>query len=229
VRRPPLWLLPAALWAGYAAGAHLFALTAIRRGPRTARSVALTFDDGPDPLHTPKVLDLLGDAGARATFFVVGERAARAPDLVREIAARGHEVENHTWSHANLWLCGPRRTEREIVRAHEAIADLTGRPPRFFRPPWGMVNLAVFPALQRLGTPCVLWSLQPEGLRPVAPQEMARRVLCGIKPGAIVDLHDAEGVRGGPGRLLDALPSMLQGLRAAGYACVSLAELLAPA
>jgi peptidoglycan/xylan/chitin deacetylase (PgdA/CDA1 family) len=191
--------------------------------------VALTFDDGPDPVHTPKVLDLLGAAGARGTFFVVGERAAGAPDLVREMAARGHEVENHTWSHSNLWLCGPRRTEREIARAHEAIASLTGRPPRFFRPPWGMVNLAVFTTLRRLGTPCVLWSLQPEGRRPVAPHEMASRVLRGIGPGAIVDLHDAEGVPGAPGRLLEALPPMLEGLRAAGYACVPLAELLSPA
>lgn len=229
MRRLPLWLLPGALWVGYAAGAHVFTLTAIRRGPRGAHRVALTFDDGPDPVHTPKVLDLLGDAGVRATFFVVGERAARAPDLVREMVARGHEVENHTWSHSNLWWCGPRRTEREIARAHEAIAELTGRPPRFFRPPWGMVNLAVFPTLRRLGTPCVLWSLQPEGLRPVAPQEMASRVLRGIGPGAIVDLHDAEGVPGAPGRLLDALPPILQGLGAAGYACVPLGELLSPA
>ncbi|MBI3028878.1 MAG: polysaccharide deacetylase family protein [Candidatus Rokubacteria bacterium] len=227
--RVPLWVLPGLLWGAYAPGAHALALTAIRRGPRGARRVALTFDDGPDPVYTPKVLDLLGDAGARATFFVVGERAARAPDLVREMVARGHEVENHTWSHANLWLCGPRRTEREIARAHEAIAGLTGRPPRFFRPPWGMVNLAVFPTLGRLRTPCVLWSLQPEGLRPVASEKMASRVLRGIGPGTIVDLHDAEGVRGAPGRLLDALPSMLEGLRAAGYACVPLAELLSPA
>ena len=229
MRRLPLWLLPIALWAGYAAGAHIFTLTVIRRGPRGARSVALTFDDGPDPLHTGKVLDLLEDAGARATFFVVGERAARASDLVRDMVARGHEVENHTWSHANLWLCGPRRTEREIARAHEVIADLTGRPPRFFRPPWGLVNLAVFPTLRRLRTPCVLWSLQPERLRPVAPEEMATRVVERAEPGAIVDLHDAEGVPGAPGRLLDALPPMLEGLRAGGYACVSLAELLSPA
>ena len=225
----PLWLLPGALWVGYAPGAHLFTLTAIRRGPRVARRVALTFDDGPDPVHTPKVLDLLGDAGVRATFFVVGERAALASDLVREMAARGHEVENHSWSHANLWFCGPRRTEKEIARPHELIAELTGRRPRYFRPPWGMVNLAVFPTLRRLDAACVLWSIQPEGLTPVSPREIAARVLRRTEPGAIVDLHDAEGVRGAPGRLLEALPAMLEGLRAAGYACVPLAELLAGA
>ncbi len=172
---------------------------------------------------------MLHQAGARATFFLVGARAARAPEIVREMVGRGHEVANHTWSHRSLWLCGPARTEREIVRAHELLADLSGRAPRFFRPPWGMVNLAVFPTLKRLGTACVLWSLQPEGLRAVSPRELASRVLQGAEPGAIIDLHDAEGVPGAPGRLCEALPAMLAGLQAAGYACVSLTELLSEA
>ncbi len=180
-------------------------------------------------MYTPKILDLLRDAGVRATFFVVGERAARAPEVVRQIVAEGHEVGNHTWSHPNLWLCGPRRTEREISKAHDLLAGLTGRGPRFFRPPWGMVNLAVFPALRSFGTRCVLWSVQPEGLRPVPPREIAARVLRGAAPGAIVDLHDAEGLPGAPGRLLEALPPMLEGLGADGYACVSLRELLSGA
>ncbi len=225
----PFLVVPCALWAGYTGGAHLQAFRSIRHGPRGAPRLALTFDDGPDPEHTPKVLEVLRAAGVRATFFVVGERAARARDLIREMAAAGHEVENHTWSHSNLWLCGPRRTAREISRVQELVAELTGRRPRFFRPPWGMVNLAVFPTLRRLGMRCVLWSNQPEGLRPVAPEEMASRVIRGASPGAIVDLHDAEGVRGAPGRLLEALPPMLEGLGAAGYACVSLAELLSDA
>lgn len=229
MRRLPLWWLPGALWLGYGAGAHLLTLGCVRRGPRAARRLALTFDDGPDPVHTPKVLDLLEGAGARATFFVVGERAAGTPDLVRRMVARGHEVENHTWSHPNLWLCGPRRTRREIVATHELLQELTGRRLRFFRPPWGMVNLAVFPTLRRLGARCVLWSVQPEGIRSVEPGELAARVVRRIGPGAIVDLHDAEGVPGAPRRLLEALPPMLDGLGAAGYTCVPLAELLAEA
>jgi peptidoglycan/xylan/chitin deacetylase (PgdA/CDA1 family) len=191
--------------------------------------VALTFDDGPDPVNTPKLLDLLRAAGVRATFFVVGERAARAPELVREMATPGHEIENHSWSHSSLWLCGPRRTAREISGVQELVANLTGRAPRFFRPPWGMVNLALFPTLRRLGMRCVLWSDQPEGLRAVAPDEIAARVIRGAAPGAIVDLHDAEGVRGAPARLLEALPRVLEGLASAGYKCVSLAELLSSA
>ncbi len=224
-----LLLLPGALWAGYGAGAHLFTLGSVRRGPGAARRLALTFDDGPDPVYTPKVLDLLGDAGARATFFLVGERAARVPELVREIVAEGHEVENHSWSHRNLWACGPRRTEREISRAQEFLTEVSGRPPRFFRPPWGLVNLAVFPALKRLRSALVLWSVQPEGLSPVPPRKIAERVIRRAGPGVIVDLHDAEGLRGAPARLVEALPPILDGLSARGYECVPLAELLADA
>lgn len=229
MRLRTLLILPGILWAGYAPGAHLATFGSIRRGPGGARKVALTFDDGPDPVHTPKVLDLLGDAGVRATFFVVGKRAECAAELVREMVTRGHEVENHSWSHPNLWLRGPRATEQEILRGHQLVTSLTGREPRFFRPPWGMVNLAVFPTLRRLGVRCVLWSIQPEALRPVPPQDLAVRVVRGVRPGAIVDLHDAEGVRGAPGRLLEALPPMLEGLHAAGYRCVPLTELLSGA
>lgn len=229
MNRLSLLLAPGLLWAGYTAGAHLRAFSSIRRGPGAARRIALTFDDGPDPVNTPKVLALLQAHRARGTFFVIGERAARAPEIVQEMAARGHEVENHSWSHSNLWCCGPRRTAAEISRVQDLVGNLTGRPPQFFRPPWGMVNLAVFPTLRRLGIRCVLWTVQPEGLRAVEPGEIAVRVLRGARPGAIVDLHDAEGVRGAPARLLEALPPMLEGLADAGYECVSLAELLAGA
>lgn len=196
------------------------------RGPRGARRVALTFDDGPDPEWTPRVLAVLAARGVRASFFLVGERAARSPETVRRIAGEGHEVGNHSWSHRSLWLCGPRRTEAEIGRCHELLATLTGSAPRFFRPPWGMVNLAMFAALARRGVRCVFWSIQPEGLRPAAATLQAARVLRRAHPGAIVDLHDAEGTPGAPARLLDALPAVIDGLRDAGYDFATVGELL---
>ena len=222
----PLLLVPGAVWAAYTCGAHLLTLGALRRGPATRRRLALTFDDGPDPANTPRVLETLREFGARGTFFLVGKRAARAADLVRAMLAEGHEVGNHTWSHRNLWSCGPRATEREMVACHRLLEELTGRPPRWFRPPWGMVNLAMFGVARRLGARCVLWSIQPEGLRPVAPERLAARVLARVRPGAIVDLHDAPGVPGAPERLLAALPAMLSGLQAQGYELVSLGSLL---
>jgi peptidoglycan/xylan/chitin deacetylase (PgdA/CDA1 family) len=214
------------VWVSWAWLPHLLTPACAWRGPRTARRLALTFDDGPDPVWTPRVLDVLGQAGVRGTFFLVGERAARAPALARRMAAEGHEIGNHSWSHRSLWLCGPRATAREIARAHVALTSLTGVAPRHFRPPWGMVNAALFPALRRVGERCVFWSLQPEGLRPRPPERQVADVLRRAHPGAIVDLHDAEGTPGAPARLLQALPTLLAGLRERGYTFATVADVL---
>ncbi len=187
-------------------------------GPTSAgQRIALTFDDGPDPDWTPRVLDALAARDVRATFFLVGDRATRASGTVHEIAARGHEVGSHGWSHRSFWLCGPRRTAAEIDRAQAILGELTGTAPRFFRPPWGMVNAAMFPLLYTRGLRPVFWSIQPEGLRPTPAEAQVTYVLEQAHHGAIVDLHDAEGTPGAPSRVLAALPAMIDGLRAAGY------------
>jgi len=224
------WALAAgtAAWAGYGLGAQLLAAEPLRRGPAGRRRVALTFDDGPDPAATPRLLELLGARGLHATFFLIGERAARHPGLVRELVAAGHEVGNHTWRHRNAWFLTPRETVQEIERGTEILATLAGEPPRYFRPPWGLVNLVALRTARRLGQRLVLWSIQPEGLRPRAPDEQVRRILARLHDGAILDLHDAEGVRGAPARLLAALPGLLAALEARGYTAGSLGSLLAP-
>lgn len=215
-------------WIGYAWAPHVLTLRCVWRAPRGAgRRVALTFDDGPDPEFTPQVLALLAARRVPATFFLVGERAARAPDVVRAIAAAGHEVGSHGWSHRSLWLCGPARTDREIGRTRATLAALTGRAPALFRPPWGMVNAALFRTLRRHEQRCVFWSIQPEGLRPAPAAAQVARVLRRAHPGAIVDLHDAEGTPGAPARLCAALPAILDGLAAAGYRFGTVSELLA--
>jgi peptidoglycan-N-acetylglucosamine deacetylase len=215
-------------WIGYAWAPHLLTPLCVWRAPRRAgRRIALTFDDGPDPEFTPRVLELLAARRVRATFFLVGERAARAPATVRAIAAAGHEVASHGWSHRSLWLCGPTRTDDEVGRARAMLGELTGRPPALFRPPWGMVNAALFGALRRHGQRCVFWSIQPEGLRPAPAAAQVARVLRRAHPGAIVDLHDAEGTPQAPARLCAALPSMLDGLAEAGYGFGTVSELLA--
>jgi peptidoglycan/xylan/chitin deacetylase (PgdA/CDA1 family) len=222
-----LWLLGApGVWAAYTWGAHLVSLGGIRRGRRSGRLAALTFDDGPDPVHTSRVLDILKGEGVMATFFLVGRRVAEAPEIARRMVTLGHDLGNHTWSHRSLWLCGPRRTEREIVRGHEAILEAAGTAPRFFRAPWGMANLAMFPVLRRLRTPCVSWTVQAEGRRPAAPEVQSHRVSARVKPGAILDLHDADGVPGAGDRLVRTLPTLIGTLRGAGYTLAPLRELL---
>ena len=158
-------------------------LGCVWRGPRAGRKVALTFDDGPDPEQTPRVLDILAAHGAKATFFLIGERAEKAAAVARRIAEGGHDLGNHTLSHRSLWLSGPRETARQVNQGHEAIAQAAGAPPKFFRPPWGMTNLALFPLLHRLGTRCVFWTAQTEGRRPAAPRSRSSARAVGWGPG----------------------------------------------
>jgi peptidoglycan/xylan/chitin deacetylase (PgdA/CDA1 family) len=220
-------LVAGAAWVAYAWLPHLATPWCVHRaGRRAARRIALTFDDGPDPAWTPRVLEVLAQRGAHGTFFLVGERAERAASAVRAIAEAGHEIASHGWSHRSLWLCGPRRTTEEIDRAQQCLAALGGAAPGHFRPPWGMVNAAMFPILRARGIRPVLWSIQPEGLRPAPAEAQAAHVIERAHAGAIVDLHDAEGTPGAPCRLVAALPVMIDGLRDAGYELVTVRELL---
>jgi peptidoglycan/xylan/chitin deacetylase (PgdA/CDA1 family) len=222
--------LGAAAWAGYAWGAQC-ALPAVawRRGPEGGRRVALTFDDGPDPAATPRLLRLLAARDVRATFFLIGERAARHPDVVRAIVDGGHEVGNHTWRHRNAWFLSPAAAAREITEGARILGRIVGRPPRLYRPPWGIVNAAALTTARRLGLMTVLWSVQHEGLRPRSPAAQLRHVAGRLHDGAIVDLHDAPGLPGAPERLLAAMPGLLDVLEERGYAAVPVGELLAGA
>jgi peptidoglycan/xylan/chitin deacetylase (PgdA/CDA1 family) len=215
-----------ALWGAYTWGSHLLTVASVWRGPRERRAAALTFDDGPDPEWTPRVLDVLEREGVRGTFFLIGRRAQAASSVARRIAQAGHDLGNHTWSHPSFWRCGPARTRDEIASGQAAIEDVSGAAPRFFRPPWGKTNLAMFGALRQSGTPCVFWTVQPESRRPVEPAQQARRGAERARPGAIFDLHDADGVPGAGRRLATYLPDLIAGLRGQGYALVPLRELL---
>lgn len=215
-----------AVWGAYTWGSHLLTVGSIWRGARDRRAVTLTFDDGPDPEWTPRVLDVLEREGVRGAFFLIGRRADRAAPVTRRIAEAGHDLGNHTWSHSSLWRCGPSETARQIAQGHVAISDAAGRAPAFFRPPWGKTNLAMFATLRRCGVPCVFWTVQPEGRRPVTPAEQARRGTARARAGAIYDLHDADGVPGAGARLVAYLPALITGLRAAGYSLVPLRDLL---
>lgn len=221
-------LLGAGVWVGYGWGAQcVLPLLAVRRGPAGHRQVALTIDDGPDPEATPALLRLLAARGVRATFFLIGARAARYPDVVRAIAAEGHEIGNHTWHHRNAWFLGPEATAREVLGGAEVLAGITGQVPHLYRPPWGIVNVAALRIARRAGFTTVLWSIQPEGLRPRPPEVQLSHCARRLHDGAIFDLHDAPGLEGAPERLLRLMPSLLDLLAARGYATVPVGSLLA--
>ncbi|MEU9826674.1 polysaccharide deacetylase family protein [Micromonospora chersina] len=194
-------------------------------GVRTgAPLVALTFDDGPQPQWTPMVLDTLAEHGVPATFFLVGERARRNTALVRDRLG-GHEVGNHSWAHHDLARMDARAAYDDLRRSHEAITAATGTAPRLLRPPWGHLGGAVLHAAARMNYRLVLWTLQMvEGEYPHDPAGHARRIVADVRPGTILLGHDV-----GPDRRLVALrglPDMITGLRARGYAFVTVSELL---
>lgn len=194
-------------WAGVtAAAAVTHALPAVTTfGPARKRllprlsgfgdagHVALTFDDGPDPLSTPLFLDALHGLGVRATFFVLGDMLARAPRLGAELVAEGHEVAVHGWNHRSLLLRTPRSTYEELSRARDLVGDLTGVRPRWFRPPYGVLSTAGLIAAHRLGLRPVLWSAWGEDWTAAAT---SRSVLATLAPdlrgGATLLLHDSD-------------------------------------
>jgi len=161
------------------------------------REVALTFDDGPDAETTPRVLDLLERHGARATFFLVGERVARRPELAAEIVRRGHRVENHTYRHPwNFSLMGPEGIGREIDRAQKVIVQSTGQTPRWVRAPAGLRNLLLEPVLARRGLGLASWSRRGLDAMGADPERVLRRLTHGLGPGEILVLHDAPAATG---------------------------------
>jgi peptidoglycan/xylan/chitin deacetylase (PgdA/CDA1 family) len=126
--------------------------------PPRPGELALTFDDGPNPLWTPRLLDLLDRRSVRATFFLVGSRAQAEPALVRQILSAGHLIGNHSWSHLNLALASSATIEDQLYRTTQTLAEITGAPPRFFRPPYGARRPATLAIARRLGLTPVLWN-----------------------------------------------------------------------
>jgi peptidoglycan/xylan/chitin deacetylase (PgdA/CDA1 family) len=140
------------------------------------RKLAITFDDGPNPMMTPKLLDLLDRHKARATFFVIGRYARQHPDLLRETAARGHAIGNHTDSHPNLFWNSASQTRDELRRCHEAIADALNASPKFFRPPFGWRNLWLAAAARNLHLQVVTWTLLPGDWRAPSADWLTHRL-----------------------------------------------------
>jgi peptidoglycan/xylan/chitin deacetylase (PgdA/CDA1 family) len=139
--------------------AQLFGTTICRTN--SARKLAITFDDGPNPAITPKLLDLLDRYKAKATFFLIGRYVRECPDLVQETVARGHEVGNHTELHPNLFWLNPTKVRVELRLCHDAIRGAIGAPPKWFRPPYGLRNPWVIPSARELGYRTVMWTLIP--------------------------------------------------------------------
>lgn len=189
--------------------------------------VSLNFDDGPDPGVTPRVLDLLDRHHARASFFCIGEKAAAFPELVREIARRGHSVENHSHSHSGAFaFYGPWRLRREVDAAQAAIAGVTERTPAFFRAPAGFRSPMLDPVMASRGLQYVSWTRRGFDTVDGDAGRVLRRLTRGLAPGDILLMHDSGSAcaRDGEPVVLAVLPALLDRLAASGLKPVTLPE-----
>ncbi|MBI3279021.1 MAG: polysaccharide deacetylase family protein [Acidobacteria bacterium] len=205
-----------AAWAVRGRSSQVFG-PSIWRGPGNRRALALTFDDGPSE-STPELLALLARHHARATFFQCGANVERLPERAREVAAAGHEIGNHSHSHARMWLRAPAFIYDEFARAQATIAGATGRIPRLLRAPYGVRWPGFGDMQRRLELLGVMWTVIGRDWR-LGPRAVAERVTAAARPGAIICLHDGRELQPRPdvSRMLAAVAELLPRLRDAGY------------
>lgn len=208
-------LLPLAYGMGATAAIRLAGCGVMKKLP-SARGVVLTFDDGPNPVYTPQLLDLLAHYQINAVFFVVGERARRYPDIIRRMHAEGHQIGIHHDRHTSSWLLTPFGLKREIDNTHRTIEDITGEPPTLYRPPWGFMNAST--PFMAEPYQIVLWSHVFQDWK---VESCETKLLDGLRQltpdGSIVLLHD-DGTNPGaddeaPAHMLDKLSKYLKEAR----------------
>ena len=179
------------VWASADVGSNVY-LKSVCKGAVKDKVVTLTFDDGPDELMTPKVLDVLKRYDIKAVFFLIGEKVDKNPDIVRRIVEEGHIVANHTYSHSGLFpLSGKGKVMQELQKCGESIKNAIGRYPLLFRPPFGVTNPIIGRAVNAQGLKTIGWSIRSlDTVDGKTRAEILRKVEAKLRPGAIILLHD---------------------------------------
>lgn len=192
--------------------------------PTDDKKVALTFDDGPNPDATPRILDTLAEYDVKATFFILGRHAERWPDLVHRAKHEGHQIGNHGYFHRKLHFKSPRYVRRDMLLGLRAIKRAGGEVPAFFRAPHGFRNPWVSAIAGSLGERTIGWSLGVWDSDLPGVNAIVERTITGVKPGSIVLLHDGDGYNADGDRTQTAasLPEIITGLRERGYDFVTL-------
>lgn len=195
------------------------------QGPHV-RQVALTFDDVPDPRYTPKVLDQLKRQGVKATFFVVGHRAKKHPELVRRIQAEGHIIGNHSYSHPQFKRRTVKQFQIEIKKTEQIIEQIVGYRPKLIRPPYGEINEPQLKWAKKNGYHVVNWNVDSLDWKGLNKEKVKKNILKGIKPGAIILQHAGGGTSSTLDGTVQAIPEIVQAIKKRGYRFVTLPELL---
>lgn len=193
---------------------------AIWRVHTQRKDIALTFDDGPYPFYTPLLLHVLERSQVPATFFIVGRSAQEFPELVTRIIESGGEIGNHTFNHYTLTALDDAQIATQIQQDGSLLQQFTGKPLTLFRPPHGRLNRHVVDIASALGYRTILWSAAANDVKDVPPDVIVSRIIGEASPGGIILLHS------GQYRTIEALPQIIDGLRAQGYTFVTMSKLL---
>ena len=227
--RPPLVPDGILHWAKWG----LLPISSIMRVATHEPVISLTYDDGPDPVETPELLDVLAARGVRVTFFVLSDRATAHPGIVRRMLAEGHDVQLHGDDHTDLTTIPAAEAVQRIRRAKAAVEAVTGHSIRNFRPAYGAVNLATFLGVRALGMDVVIWSAWAEDWFEAPAQEIADRAVQALHPGAVVLLHDTNDpapTPAGPVRptfsRAEVADRLLDGASASGFRTLPLSQML---
>lgn len=192
------------------------------RGLSAQPYVAMTFDDGPHPRNTPRLLDILRARNIKATFYVIGQNVDRYPGIVRRIVAEGHEIGNHTYTHRKLTALGDSAVRTEMQRTEDAIVRAAGVKPRTMRPPYGALAQRQRELIfSDFNYPTILWSIDPRDWQRPGPSVVTSRIVGKVHNGAIILAHDLHAPT------VDAMPRTFDGLLSKGYQFVTVSQLLA--
>lgn len=198
------------------------------RGRTDLQQVAITFDDGPHPRFTRQILEILNREKVPATFFLVGKKVEAYPEVVQEIAAQGHEMGFHGFTHRPLWLKTRRALRDELERSRAAFRKVLGDEPKLFRPPYGIRGRRIMQMARQAGWKSIYWTRAGWDWREISGKEVARRALRSPQPGSILLLHDGDGPSFEANRqpTVEALEMIIPQLRKLGFTFVKVSDIL---
>ena len=187
------------------------------------KTIALTFDDGPHPHKTEKILEVLKKYGIKATFFVIGENASLSPDVLKKVSDEGHEIGNHTYDHKSIYKIKSEFLLESIKRCEQTIYDITGKRPSLFRPPEGYLNDNIAESMYRAGYDVILWRVDTYDWKGRSAEDIFKTVVSTVKCGDIILMHDYISI---PSNTAKALDMIIPALLDKGYKFVTVSELI---
>lgn len=200
----------------------------IKKGNEDEKIIALTFDDGPDEVFTPQVLDILKKNDVKATFFLVGENLKQNKEIVKRQFEEGHEIGNHTYTHINVAKSGYDKVYEEITKTQEEIKEITGVEPKLFRPPYRAMSRHMCDIVKNKNMNIILWSnLDPRDWSNPGVYSIVNTIESKVGNGNIILLHDYNNLRNSKSQTIQALESVIPYLKEQGYKFVTISELIA--